>query len=218
MNMDYAIARQHMVDSQVRTNKVTDERLIEAIGSLPRERFVPERVRARAYLDDDVEIAPGRYLMEPMVTARLIQAADARAEDMALVVGAATGYAAALLARLAHTVVALESEPALAQRASAVFADLAIDNAVVFEGPLNAGCPRHAPYNIIYLDGAVEQVSSALTGQLAEGGRMVGVLLDRGVGRATLWIKSGGVVSHRALFDANVAPLPGFAAPARFVF
>lgn len=216
--MDYAIARQHMVDSQVRTNKVTDERLIEAIGSLPRERFVPERVRARAYLDDDVEIAPGRYLMEPMVTARLIQAADARAEDMALVVGAATGYAAALLARLAHTVVALESEPALAQRASAVFADLAIDNAVVFEGPLNAGCPRHAPYNIIYLDGAVEQVSSALTGQLAEGGRMVGVLLDRGVGRATLWIKSGGVVSHRALFDANVAPLPGFAAPARFVF
>lgn len=216
--MDYAIARQHMVDSQVRTNKVTDERLIEAIGSLPRERFVPERVRARAYLDDDVEIAPGRYLMEPMVTARLIQASDARAEDMALVVGAATGYAAALLARLAHTVVALESEPALAQRASAVFADLAIDNAVVFEGPLNAGCPRHAPYNIIYLDGAVEQVSSALTGQLAEGGRMVGVLLDRGVGRATLWIKSGGVVSHRALFDANVAPLPGFAAPARFVF
>jgi protein-L-isoaspartate(D-aspartate) O-methyltransferase len=216
--MDYAIARQHMVDSQVRTNKVTDERLIEAIRTLPRERFVPDRARARAYIDDDVEIAPGRYLMEPMVTARLIQAAEAKADDMALVVGAGTGYAAALLARLAHTVVALESEPALAQRASAVFGELAIDNAVVVEGALNAGCARHAPYNVIYLDGAVEQVPAALTGQLAEGGRMVGVLLDRGVGRATLWIKTGTAVSHRVLFDANVAPLPGFAAPARFVF
>jgi protein-L-isoaspartate(D-aspartate) O-methyltransferase len=214
--MDYATARQHMVDSQVRTNKVTDERLIEAIRSLPRERFVPERARARAYLDDDVEIAPGRYLMEPMVTARLIQAAEAKPDDMALVVGAGTGYAAALLARLANTVVALESDPALAQRASAAFAELAIDNAVVFDGPLTAGCAKHAPYNVIYLDGSVEQVPAALTGQLADGGRMVGVLLERGVGRASLWMKSGNLVSYRILFDANVAPLPGFAAPARF--
>jgi protein-L-isoaspartate(D-aspartate) O-methyltransferase len=197
---------------------VTDERLIEAIRSLPRERFVPDRARARAYLDDDVEIAPGRYLMEPMVTARLIQAADAKSEDIALVVGAGSGYAAALLANLANTVVALESEPALAQRASAVFAELAIDNAAVVEGALNAGCAKHAPYNVIYLDGAIEQVPSALTAQLAEGGRMVGVLLDRGVGRAALWVKSGNAISHRVLFDANVAPLPGFSAPARFVF
>jgi protein-L-isoaspartate(D-aspartate) O-methyltransferase len=216
--MDYAIARQHMVDSQVRTNRVTDERLIEAIRSLPRERFVPERARTRAYLDDDVEIAPGRYLMEPMVTARLIQAAEAKADDMVLVVGAGTGYAAALLARLAHTVVALESEPALAQRASAVFAELSIDTAVVVESALNAGCAKHEPYNVILLEGAVEQVPAALTSQLADGGRMVGVLLDRGVGRATLWMKTGTALSHRVLFDANVAPLPGFAAPARFVF
>jgi protein-L-isoaspartate(D-aspartate) O-methyltransferase len=213
--MDYAIARQHMVDSQVRTNKVTDDRLIEAIRVLPRELFVPERARPRAYLDDDVEIAPGRYLMEPMVTARLIQAAEARPDDIVLVVGA--GYAAALLAKLANTVVALESEPALAQRASTVFSELAIDNATVVEGPLNAGCAKHAPYNIIHLDGAIEQVPAALANQLADGGRMVGVQLDRGVGRATLWIKTGNSVSHRVLFDANVAPLPGFAAPARFV-
>ncbi|HEV8389214.1 MAG TPA: protein-L-isoaspartate O-methyltransferase [Dongiaceae bacterium] len=215
--MDYARARQHMVDSQVRTNKVTDERLIEAIRSLPRERFVPERARARAYLDDDVEIAPGRYLMEPMVTARLIQAADAKPDDMALVVAGGTGYAAALLARLVNTAVALESEPALAQRAGTVLAELAIDNAAVVEGPLNAGWPRHAPYNIVFLDGAVEQMPATLASQLADGGRMVGVLLDRGVGRATLWIKNGNAISHRVLFDANVAPLPGFAAPARFV-
>jgi protein-L-isoaspartate(D-aspartate) O-methyltransferase len=215
--MDYAIARRHMVDSQVRTNKVTDERLIEAIRSLPRERFVPEAARARAYLDDDVEIAPGRYLMEPMVTARLIQAADAKSDDIALIVGAGTGYAAALLSRIANTVVALESDAALAQSASTILAELAIDNAAVVEGALSAGCEKHAPYNIVYLDGLVEQVPPTLVSQLADGGRMVGVLLDRGIGRATLWIKSGGAVSHRALFDANVAPLPGFAAPARFV-
>jgi protein-L-isoaspartate(D-aspartate) O-methyltransferase len=216
--MDYAVARQHMVDSQIRTNKVTDERLIEAIRSLPRERFVPEAARSRAYIDDDVEIASGRYLMEPMVTARLIQAAAARPDDIALVVGAGTGYAAALLSRLVNTVVALESEPVLAQHASAALGELAIDNAAVVEGPLTAGCGKHAPYNIIYLDGAVELVPSALTGQLAEGGRMVGVLLDRGLGRAALWTKNGGAVSHRMLFDANVRPLPGFAAPTGFVF
>jgi protein-L-isoaspartate(D-aspartate) O-methyltransferase len=216
--MDYAVARQYMVDSQVRTNKVTDEDLIQAIRSLPRERFVPEAARARAYLDDDVEITNGRYLMEPMVTARLIQAAAPRPDDIALVVGAGTGYAAALLARLVNTVVALESEPVLAQRASAVLGELAIDNALVVEGALNAGCGKHAPYNVLYLDGAVEEVPPALAAQLAEGGRMVGVLLDRGLGRAALWIKSGGGISHRVLFDANVMPLPGFAAPARFVF
>lgn len=216
--MNYAIARQHMVDSQIRTNKVTDERLIEAIRALPRERFVPDKVKARAYLDDDIEIAPNRYLMEPMVTARLIQAAEPKADDMALVVGAGAGYAAGLLSRLVNTVVALEADGELAQRATAAMTDLAIDNALVMDGPLNAGCTKHAPYNIIYLDGAVEQVPAVLLGQLADGGRMVGVLSDRGVGRATLWIKSGEAVSHRVLFDANVARLPGFAAPAHFVF
>ncbi|HKP26160.1 MAG TPA: protein-L-isoaspartate O-methyltransferase [Dongiaceae bacterium] len=216
--MDYAIARQHMVDSQVRTNKVTDERLIEAIRTLPRERFVPDRARARAYLDDDVEIAPGRFLMEPMVTARLIQAAEVKPEEIALVVGGGTGYAAALLSRLANTVVALEAEAPLAQRAGGVFSELSIDNAIVFEGPLNGGCSKHAPYNVIYLDGAVDQLPTTLTSQLADGGRLVGVQLDQGVGRASLWIKSGNAVSRRVLFDANVALLPGFATPPRFVF
>src|SRR5690606_39279329 len=97
MSMNYAVARQHMVDSQIRTNKVTDERLIETIRALPRELFVPEALRARSYLDDDVELAPGRFLMEPMVAARLIQTAEVKPTDMALVVGAASGYAAALL-------------------------------------------------------------------------------------------------------------------------
>jgi protein-L-isoaspartate(D-aspartate) O-methyltransferase len=205
-----------MVDSQIRTNKVTDERLIEAIRTLPRERFVPEAIRARSYVDDDVELAPGRFLMEPMVTARLIQAADVKPTEMALVVGAGTGYAAALLAKLANTVVALECDAALAQRAAAVFAELAIDNAAAIEGALRDGCAKHAPYDVIFLDGAIEEVPQAGATQLAEGGRMVGVLRDRGVGRAVLWVKTGNVMSKRVLFDANVALLPGFAAAKRF--
>lgn len=216
--MDYAVARQHMVDSQIRTNKVTDERLIEAIRTLPRERFVPEPIRARSYVDDDVELTPGRYLMEPMVTARLIQAADVKPTDMVLVVGAASGYSSALLAKLANAVVALESDGALAQRAAAAFAELAIDNAAVVEGPLRDGCAKHAPYDVIFLDGAIEEVPQAGATQLAEGGRMVGVLRERGVGRAVLWIKTGNVMSKRILFDANVALLPGFAATKRFEF
>ena len=155
--------------------------------------------------------------MEPMVTARLIQTAEPKPTDMALVVGAASGYAAALLARLVHTVVALESDSALAQRASACFAELAIDNAVVVEGALRDGCAKHAPYDVIYLDGAIEEVPQAGATQLAEGGRMVGVLRERGVGRAVLWIKAGNVMSKRVLFDANVELLPGFAAAKRFV-
>jgi protein-L-isoaspartate(D-aspartate) O-methyltransferase len=215
--MDFAVARQHMVDSQIRTNKVTDERLIDAMRAMPRERFVSDSLRARSYVDDHVELAPGRFLMEPMVTARLIQAAEVLPANIALVVGAASGYAAALLAKLADTVVALEADAALAQRASSVFADLGIDNAAVVEGPLAAGCAKHAPYDVIFLDGAVEQVPHSLIDQLGEGGRMVGVVHDGGVGRAMLWIKSGGALSKRILFDANVTPLPGFKAPARFV-
>ena len=216
--MDYAVARQHMVDSQIRTNKVTDERLIEAIRTLPRERFVPEPLRPRSYVDDDIELAPGRYLMEPMVTARLIQAAAVKPTDMALVVGAATGYAAALLAKLANTVVALEADGALGQRASAALAELGIDNVAVVEGQHAAGCAKHAPYDVIFLDGAVEQLPQAIIDQLGEGGRMVGVAVEGGIGRAMLWLKSGGVLSKRILFDANVTPLPGFSLPARFVF
>jgi protein-L-isoaspartate(D-aspartate) O-methyltransferase len=216
--MDYAVARQHMVDSQVRTNKVTDERLIEAIRTLPRERFVPEALRTRSYLDDDVEIAPGRFLMEAMVTARLVQTADVKSTDMVLVVGAGSGYAAALLARLVNTVVALESDAALAQRAGSAFSDLGIDNAAVVEGPLANGWAKHAPYDVILLDGAVDQVPQALIDQLGEGGRMVGVMAERGIGRAMLWQKTKGAMSHRILFDANVTSLPGFNAPARFVF
>lgn len=214
----FATARHNMVESQIRTNKVTDPALIGAFGELPRERFVPEGLRSVAYVDEDLELTRGRFLMEPMVLARLLQLAAPKPEDIALDVGCGSGYASAVLARLCSAVVALESDRGLLARANALFDELQINNVVVVEGALTEGYPRQAPYNVILVDGAVERIPQALFDQLAEGGRLVTVQRDGGVGRGTLFLKSEGVVSHRPIFDAATPVLPGFRAEPHFVF
>jgi len=216
--MDYATARQHMIDSQIRTNKVTDTRIIEAFNTLPRERFLPADKRAVAYADDDLALGGGRYLMEPMVLARLVQVAQIQPSDMVLVVGAATGYSAAVVSRLAATVAALESDAAFIHQAQQLLGALSIDNVLLLEGRLADGYPKHAPYDAILFDGAIEVLPQAIVDQLAEGGRLVGVMLDGGVSRAVLVTKSGGHVSQRRLFDAAIKPLPGFSRSPGFVF
>lgn len=214
----FATARYNMVESQIRTNKVTDPAVIGAFNELPRERFVPEGLRSVAYIDEDIEITRGRFLMEPMILARLVQIAAPKAEDIALDVGSGSGYASAVLARLCSAVVALESDRGLIVRANALFDELQINNVVVVEGALTAGYPRQAPYNVILLNGTVERIPQALFDQLAEGGRLVTVHMDGGVGRGTLYLKSGGVVSRRPIFDAATPVLPGFGAEPHFVF
>lgn len=217
--VDYAAARLNMVESQLRTNKVTDAALLSAFEEVPRERFLPEALRGIAYIDEDLSLGGGRYLMEPMVLARLLQAAHPGPEDMVLDVGCGPGYAAAILARLAGTVVALECDPELAASANRNLSDLGIDNAVVVEGALGAGYAKQAPYNVILVQGTVAEVPAVLADQLAEGGRLVTIVRDRaGIGRATLVQRSGGVVSGRVLFDASVPALPGFEPEPGFVF
>ncbi len=216
--MDYATARQNMVESQIRPNKVTDAELIDALRSLPRELFVPKAVRGIAYVDDDVAVAPDRYLMEPMVLARLLQEAAVAATDMVLDVGCCTGYSTAVLARLANAVVGLEADPALAAQASDRLSELDIDNAMIVEGALEAGYPRQAPYDLILLGGRAERIPSEIIGQLAEGGRLVGVIGDAGMGRACVLTKRRGVTSRREIFDAAVRPLLGFERRKGFVF
>jgi protein-L-isoaspartate(D-aspartate) O-methyltransferase len=157
--------------------------------------------------------------MEPMVLARLIQAAEPEAHETALDVGCGTGYATMALGRLVATVVGLESDPALAAAARETLAELHGDNTVIVEGPLTEGYAKQAPYNVILLNGAVEEVPYTLREQLADGGRLVAVIRDSGgVGRATLMRRTGDVVSGRVLFDAAVPLLPGFARPPAFVF
>lgn len=208
-----------MVESQIRTNKVTDQRVIAAFEAVPRELFVDEAKRGFAYIDEDLEVAAGRYLMEPMVLARLLQAAAPQPGDIALDIGCATGYSTAVLAQLAETVVGLESDRHLMGEANRTLNALDVDNAVVVEGALKAGYQKQAPFNVIVFQGAVSEVPEAVKRQLAEGGRLVAVVCDEaGIGRGTLIQRAGDSFSARILFDAATPLLPGFAREAGFVF
>ena len=217
--VDFAAARLNMVESQLRTNKVTDLRLLGAFETVPRELFVPEPLRGIAYIDEDVALGGGRFVMEPRVLARLLQAAQPGPEDVALDLGCGSGYATAILSRLVATVVALEDDAALATAVNRTLGELEIDNAVVVEGRLTEGYPKQAPYNVILLGGAVAEVPAAIADQLAEGGRLVTVVsAGLGLGRATLMRRDGGVISSRVLYDAALPVLPGFEAAPGFVF
>jgi protein-L-isoaspartate(D-aspartate) O-methyltransferase len=217
--MDYAAARQHMIDSQIRTNKVTDPTVIEALAALPREAFVAEAQKKLAYIDRPVAIGAGRRMTEPMVLARLLQVAHLKTSETALVVGAGTGYSAAVLSRLVKKVVALESVPELAARAKSILSSLSLANVTVVAGDLTAGRPADGPYDFILIDGAAEIVPEVLTAQLADRGRLAVVIKDQSVvGRGMLFTRADGVVSQRAIFDADAEVLPGFTRPQRFVF
>ena len=217
--VDFAAARSNMVESQIRTNKVTDPHLLDAFETTPRERFVPEPLRGIAYVDQDVALGGERFVMEPMVLAKLLQAARPGPGDVALDLGCGSGYATAILSRLVATVVALEVDAALAAAANQTLDELEIDNVVVVEGQLAEGYPKQAPYNVILLNGAVSEVPLAIADQLAEGGRLVTVVsVGAGLGRATLMRRDSGVISSRILCDASVPVLPGFEAAPGFVF
>jgi len=216
---DYTAARINMVEGQLRPNKVHDPRLVAAFINVPREQFVPKAQRGIAYVDEDIPVGNGRYLMEPMVLARLLQEARIGAQDMVLDIGCGTGYSAALIGRLAATVVAVESDAELAAQAAQNLMAVGVDNVVLMQGPLTAGWAAQQPYDVIVLDGAVTEVPAVLLDQLAEGGRLVAVLAPPGhVGHARLYQKIGGVVSGRVLFEAAVRLLPGFEPAPQFEF
>jgi protein-L-isoaspartate(D-aspartate) O-methyltransferase len=222
--IDFAQARRTMVDGQVRVNDVTDHALIDAMLSIPRERFVPPARAALAYIDDDLEVAPAagavpaRYLMEPMVLAKLLQALAPADSARVLDVGGATGYAAAVIARVSGSVVALEENPALAAQARVNIAALELKNVTCVEGPLATGWALRAPYDVILLNGAAERIPEALLTQLADGGRLGAVIRKDRAAKAMLFARNGSNISTRHLFDAAVPPLPGFELPATFVF
>ena len=216
---DYAAARYYMVEGQIRPNKVTDHRLVEAMLTIPREVFVPKASRGIAYVDEDIAIGNGRYLMEPMVFARMLQEAGIQETDVVLDIGCGSGYSTAILSRLAATVVAVESDAALAQRATEALAEVGVDNAVVFNVPLTDGYPVQGPYDVIIIEGSVAEVPETICNQLAEGGRMVvAVEGENGIGEMRLFRRVGGVVSSRILFEARPRLLPGFEAQPKFVF
>jgi protein-L-isoaspartate(D-aspartate) O-methyltransferase len=222
--MDFAAARRMMVDGQVRTSDVTDPRIIAAMLELPRERFVPESRAGLAYLDLDVAVgaptagAGARCLLKPMVLAKLVQAGAVKAGDHVLDVGCASGYSSALLARLAGSVVALEQDPELVRFAREALGAVGAGNVTVVAGPLTQGWQAAAPYDVILLNGATEVAPEALCRRLKDGGRLVAVVGRAPVSRAMLYRAVKGDVSGWPIFDAAAPLLPGFAAPAEFVF
>lgn len=215
--MDFNVARANMVESQVRPNGITDQRIIAAMAAIPRENFVPAARRGIAYVDDDLEIAPGRYLTEPMVFARLVQLAGIKSGDKVLHVGAATGYGTAVLARMGCRVVALESDAGLAAMARD---NLAGETGVaIAEGPLAEGRKAEAPFDVIVIEGRAAEVPEGLLAQLADGGRLVAVVGESEPAKACIWTVKGTARGLRAAFDAASPALPGFARkPPAFVF
>jgi protein-L-isoaspartate(D-aspartate) O-methyltransferase len=217
----FSTARQKMVDGQVRTSDVTDIRIIDAMLAVPREAFVPANQRGLAYLDRDLDIGEGgaarRFLIKPVVIAKMLQAAGIKDTDKVLVTGCATGYTAALVARLAGQVIATESAPTQA-KAAEVLRELGIANVSFRAAAAAEGDPSNAPYDVIVLDGATEIVPDRLYGQLADGGRLVGVFAMYKPPRAVLVTRSHGDFGNRALFDAAVPVLPGLEHRPAFVF
>ena len=215
---DFAAARRSMVDSQLKPNQIVDQRVAQAMAEVPRELFVPETLAAVAYVDEDLPIAPGRFLMEPIVFARLLQAAAIEPDDIVLDLGCGTGYSTAVLARLANAVVAIEPDPDLRARAETVMAKIGADNTAIVDGDLTIGSPDHGPFDVIFLNGAAEQIPDGLVDQLADGGRLVAVQVRNGVGKTTVFERQGELVGARELFDAAIPVLPGFASRPGFVF
>ena len=223
MDIDFSEQRTKMVDGQIRTTDVTDAAILSAMLAVPREAFVPDARINLAYIDENILIsqergATARYLMQPSPFAKLLQLAEIRSDDRVLDVGAGTGYSAAILSRLCKSVVALETDTGLADQAASTLARIGCDNVSVEKGPLAAGCPAKAPYDVIFVGGSVEELPDTLTEQLAEGGRLVAVEGSGNAGVARVYLKSNGVVTGRRTFNAAVKPLPGFEGMSKFEF
>lgn len=211
--------RQTMIDCQLRPTGVSDPRVVEAFAAVPRERFVPADRAMLAYLDEDLPLGGGRYLMEPMAFGQLLMGAGFKLHERVLVVGAGTGYSAAVIARLVREVVAVEEDAALAETARANLAAMGADNAKVVDGALTGGWAEGAPYDAIFFDGAVASLPPALLGQLKDGGRVIGVIIDDdGVQRGSTGIVAGGSFGQAEFTDISVKRLPGFDRPKAFTF
>ena len=206
---DFELARHNMVESQIRPNDVTDRKIIQAMAKLPRELFVPASVKEMAYMDRAIELNSvgsgrgGRYMMDPMSFARLVQLAAVQPEEFVLDIGCGTGYSTAVLASLAESVVGLESEESLADRANTMLSELNIDNAAIVNGQLERGHSSEGPYHVILINGSVARIPAEITEQLREGGRLVAIVRDGEMSQATIYRRHGSKVSSFRAFDAS---------------
>lgn len=214
---DYAARRTMMVDTQVRPSDVTKFNIIDAMLTVRREVFTPDDMREIAYVSENVPLGAGRVMLEPRTLAKILDALDIQPEEMVLDLGCGLGYSTALIARLAEAVVAVEEDEDLARDAEALLSSENVDNAALIKAPLAEGAPKHGPYDVITLQGAVEEVPQAILAQLKEGGRIAAVFMEGGLGVCRLGYKIDGDVSWRFEFNASAPVLNGFERATAFV-
>jgi protein-L-isoaspartate(D-aspartate) O-methyltransferase len=214
--MDYAAQRAKMVDNQIRTTDVTSRTVLGAFLAIPREKFTPEHLKALSYIDTDINVGDGRYLMEPSPLAKMLQLLDPRAGERVLEIGGASGYSAALMADMGAIVTTVEESPAVADFAKAALDG--VDNVTLVTRKLATGYPSNGPYDAIFVNGAVEQLPQALFDQLKEGGRLVAVIGEGLASSARIFVRDAGAVSERFGFNTSVRKLPGFEKTPEFVF
>jgi protein-L-isoaspartate(D-aspartate) O-methyltransferase len=214
---DFAQRRTMMVDSQVRPNEVTSYPVIEAMLTVPREQFVPDSRQDVAYAENNIDLAPGRVLLEPRTLGKMMDVLDLQNSDLVLDIGPGYGYAAALMARIVEAVVAVEDNPDLAAEAEARLAAQDVFNVAVVTGPLVGGCESQGPYDAVLVEGAIEEFPEALTEQISDGGRVVAMFREGQLGVVRVGLKRDGRINWRFAFNAGAPVLPGFARPQGFV-
>ena len=216
--MDFELARKNMVASQVLTNKVNDSYVIEAFEKVPREAFLPLNIQYQAYIDVDLQLASGRWLMQPMVAARLVQLANLTKSDNVLVVPCGIGYLSTIISQIVESVVAIEQDNNIYKLASKITSELNADNVVVINSPIQDGCLTEAPFDVIFFDGGVEEIPISIQNQLSDGGRLIAVVNEGKVGRATIINRYGDAFGKRVEFDVTIPTIPEFKTENKFLF
>lgn len=214
---NFSARRVMMVDTQVRPSDVTKFPIIDAMLTVPREAFVPRDKREAAYMGENLVLRQDRVMLEPRTLAKMLDALDIQPDELVLDLGCGLGYSAAVLARLADAVVAVEEDEAMAAEAQGLLSQASVDNAAVIVGPLAEGAAKHGPYDVITVQGGVQVVPQALLDQLKDGGRIAAVFMEGALGVARVGYKSEGKVSWRFVFNASAPVLPGFGAARGFV-
>ncbi len=214
---DFNTARKNMLESQIRTNDVTDKRIQSAIMEVPRECFVPKSKRSLAYSDRYIDIGSGRFMMRPRDFAKMLEFANIDNNDVVLAIGSGRGYEIAVMARLAETVIAVEQDDELADKASKLLDECGTRNAAIVKSDLRAGTPEHGPFDVIFASGAISEMPKSWIDQLADNGRIIACIADGNIGRVKLFHKTRDTIGEKTVFDANIPLLPGFEPKPEFV-
>ncbi len=215
---DYATARRAMVDCQIRPSDVTKFTVIDAMGRVPREKYVPDDARRVAYAGDHIEIADGRVVLDPRVLAKMLDYLDIRSDELVLDIGCGLGYSTAVIACMSEAVVGVESDTGLADDAEATLAAQGVDNAIVARGPLDEGAAKHGPYDVVIIEGGIEQLPPTLESQIKDGGRICAIFIDGTRGQCRVGVRGGDTIAWRYAFDSKAPVIAAFNAAQAFVF